>query len=158
MKNRIRVRLVDRRCFMLGAAAAASLTALSPIAINEALAENGWDEFRKTALEGAVPAGDRIHFQIPETAENGAMVSYAITVDSPMTPDDHVTAIDIYAPANPIVQIISVRMTPASGKAYFKSRMRLAKSQEVVAVARMNDGRAYVGKVKIKVLKGGCGG
>ena len=95
---------------------------------------------------------------LPEIAENGNTVPYTVHVDSPMTEKDYVKTLHVYATGNPGPQIVSANFTPMSGKAYIKGRMRLAKTQDVVAVAQMSTGKVYIGRTAVKVTVGGCGG
>jgi sulfur-oxidizing protein SoxY len=157
MTEKNQVTIVNRRHFVLGASAIAALAALSPLAGSDAHAK-GWEEFMKEAIKGATPAEGRVKIDLPEIAENGNTVPYTVTVDSPMTDADHVKALHVYATGNPGPQIISAQLTPLCGKAYVKSRMRLAKTQDIVAVAEMSDGKVYMGKSTVKVTIGGCGG
>ena len=52
----------------------------------------------------------------------------------------------------------SIHFTPANGVAQASTRMRLAKTQNVVTIAEMSDGKAYITKAEVKVTIGGCGG
>ena len=157
MSEKIQIEVVDRRSFILGASAVATLAALAPLGSSPASAK-AWGDFLKEAIGEATPAEGKVKVDLPEIAENGNTVPYKVNVESPMTDGDHVKAIHVYATGNPGPQIISAKFTPMSGKAYVKSRMRLAKTQEVVAVAQMSDGKVYMGKTTVKVTIGGCGG
>ncbi len=106
----------------------------------------------KTLQEG------RITIKLPHVAENGNTVPVTVTVDSPMTEEDHVTAVHLFAEQNPAPEIASFHLTPMSGEAKIATRVRLAKTQNVVAVAQMSDGSIYIGKKQVKVTIGGCGG
>ena len=108
---------------------------------------------------GKTPIEGKISFEeLPKIAENGNTVPFTISVESPMTDQDYVKAIHVLAEENPKPDIVTFRLTPQSGKAWVKARMRLAKTQNVVAVAEMSDGAMYITKQKIKVTIGGCGG
>ena len=157
MTDKIQIEVVDRRTFILGASAVATLAALAPLGSTPASAK-AWGDYLKEAIKGATPVEGKVKVDLPEIAENGNTVPYKVNVESPMTDADHVTALHVYATGNPGPQIISAKFTPMSGKAYVKSRMRLAKTQEVVAVAQMSDGKVYMGKTTVKVTIGGCGG
>jgi len=161
MTDKIHLKITNRRSFVLGASAAAAFVALAPMASAPASAKGkSWEAFMKEAIKGATPVEGKVKVNLPEIAENGNTVPYSVTVDSPMTDADHVKAIHVYATGNPGPQIISATLTPMCGKAYVKSRMRLAKTQEqeVVVVAEMSDGKVYMGKSNVKVTIGGCGG
>jgi sulfur-oxidizing protein SoxY len=75
-----------------------------------------------------------------------------------MTEADHVKAVHIFSEGNPIPNVASIRFSPASGRARAATRMRMAKTQNVIAVAEMSDGSVYMAKAKVKVTIGGCGG
>jgi sulfur-oxidizing protein SoxY len=100
----------------------------------------------------------RISLELPQIAENGNTVPVAFEIDSPMTETDYVKAVHLYAEKNPLPNVASFHFTPRSGKARASTRMRLAKTQNVVAVAEMSDGSVYMAKTEVKVTIGGCGG
>jgi sulfur-oxidizing protein SoxY len=96
--------------------------------------------------------------ELPEIAENGNTVPFTITVDSPMTDKDHVKAIHIIATSNPQPGVATFRLSPISGKAAVASRMRLQRTQDVIGIAELSDGRFLMTKRPVKVTIGGCGG
>ncbi len=100
----------------------------------------------------------RISLELPQIAENGNTVPIAFEVESPMTEQDYVKAVHIYAEKYPLPSVATFPFTPRSGKARASTRMRLAKTQNVVAVAEMSDGSVYMAKTEVKVTIGGCGG
>jgi len=102
--------------------------------------------------------GDMIHLELPQIAENGNTVPIKVSVDSPMTAQDYVKAVHIFAEKNPVAEVVTFHFTPASGKASASTRMRLAKTQNVVALVQMSNGSAYTAKKQVKVTIGGCGG
>ena len=99
----------------------------------------------------------KIKLDLPESADNGAVVPISVEVESPMTEKDHVWSLHLFAFDNPEPQIASYSFTPASGRASIATRIRLAKSQEVIAVAEMSNGKVYVAKGPINVMTGGWG-
>lgn len=107
---------------------------------------------------GAKPVEGKITLEVPEIAENGNVVPFAVTVDSPMTADSHIKAVHILSTENPQPVIASFRFSPASGKASVASRMRLAKTQDVVVLAEHSDGKLWISRSTVKVTIGGCGG
>lgn len=109
------------------------------------------------AAGGTVGEG-KITLKAPEIAENGNSVPVAVSVDSPMTSDSYVESVAIFADGNPRPEVITFNFTPASGEAFASTRMRLAKTQNVVAVAKMNDGSVFSDSRNVKVTIGGCGG
>lgn len=116
------------------------------------------DAALKSIMGDAKPVEGKITLDMPEIAENGNTVPFTVSVESPMTEKDYVKAIHVLAAGNPQPGVASFQLAPASGRAFASSRMRLAKTQDVVAVAEMSDGRFLVGKRTVKVTIGGCGG
>jgi sulfur-oxidizing protein SoxY len=151
--------LVDRRAFVLRASAA---VALAPLLVAQGAAQDAaraWEEALKAIAGDARPATDsRFTFELPEVAENGNMVPFTISVASPMTEKDHVRAIHIIATANPLPNVASFRFTPLSGRAWVASRMRLARTQDVIGLAELGDGKFLMTRRPVKVTIGGCGG
>lgn len=105
-----------------------------------------------------VEAGGPIQLKTPEIAENGNSVPVSFTVDSPMSEDDHIASVMIMAAENPSPDVATFHFTPASGMAQASTRMRLAKTQDVIAVAKTNTGKLFQVSNNVKVTIGGCGG
>lgn len=100
----------------------------------------------------------RIAMELPEIAENGNVVPFTLVVDSPMTEQAFVRSVRVFSTANPQPLIGTFRFTTESGKAAVSSRMRLAKTQDVIALAELSDGTFLVSQKNVKVTIGGCGG
>ncbi len=145
---------VTRRTAMAlgGAALVAGVAGITPAHASEI------DERISEFTGGAEAQSGRISIDAPEIAENGNTVPIGITVDSPMTDDDFVEAVIVLAAGNPRPGVATFHFSPASGEAAAKTRMRLAKTQDIVAVARMSDGSFYRENRTVKVTIGGCGG
>lgn len=107
---------------------------------------------------GRAAENGRITIVVPELAENGNNVPISIAVESPMTVENHITEVIIVAEANPLPQVAKLHFTPLSGRAEASARMRLAASQNIVVVAKTNDGRLFTAARQVKVTVGGCGG
>jgi sulfur-oxidizing protein SoxY len=107
---------------------------------------------------GAEMAEGRIRLSTPEIAENGNTVPIEVDVDSDMTPESYVESVIVLADGNPNPGVVTFHFSPASGAAVAKTRIRLAKTQNVIAVAKMNDGSFYRASNEVKVTIGGCGG
>ncbi len=154
-----RVRLVDRRNFVLGAGAAALIGAgigAAPAA-NAAPHSAAFEATLLGLLNGSTPKEGGIDMDLPENVENGNYVPVALSVESPMTPENHVTAIHLLSTQNPRAHVATFRFTLLSGRARVTSRMRLAKTQEVVAIAELNDGTFLMSTRFVDVKVGGCG-
>lgn len=100
----------------------------------------------------------KIKLDVPEIAENGLVVPVTVDVESPMTEQDYVKAVHVFADGNPLPGIVSYKFTPACGKASASTRMRLAQTQNVVCIAEMSNGNLHMAKANVKVTIGGCGG
>jgi len=116
------------------------------------------DEAIKERIGDAGMQEGRITLDLPQIAENGNTVPLTVEIDSPMTDMDHVKAVHIFAEGNPLPRVASFYFSPKSGRARAATRIRLAKTQNVVAVAEMSDGSVYTTKTEVKVTIGGCGG
>ena len=102
--------------------------------------------------------GGKIKLDVPEIAENGLVVPVNVEVDSPMTEQDYVKAVHVFADGNPFPGVVSYRFTPACGKASASTRMRLAQTQNIICIAEMSGGGLHMAKANVKVTIGGCGG
>ncbi len=112
----------------------------------------------KKAIGGAAAKAGKVSIKLPEIAENGRTVPLTVSVDSPMTAGDHVKRIIVMSEGNPNPQVVEFNLTPGVGKAEISTRIRLGKTQNVIASAVMSNGSVYTGKKKVKVTIGGCGG
>ncbi len=149
---------LDRRTFILGGSAVAALLPfLSRDAAAQAAAQP-WEDAIKKIIGDNKPTESRLTFELPEIAENGNTVPFTVTVESPMSEQDHVKAIHLISTGNPQPGIATFHFTPTSGRASASSRMRLAKTQDVIGVAELSDGKFLMAKRSVKVTIGGCGG
>lgn len=102
------------------------------------------------------PSEERITLELPEIAENGNFVPVTISVDSPMTDDDHVRKLHILSTSNPQPVVATFHLSPLNGRAVVQSRMRLARTQDVIALAETSKGDLLLARVLVKVTIGGC--
>jgi len=116
------------------------------------------DAYVKKMIGDKKPTTGKITFDLPQIAENGNTVPVGVSVESPMTADNYVKAVYLMADGNPAPEVATLFFTPMSGKASSSLRMRLAKTQNIVAVAEMSDGSTFTAKQEVKVTIGGCGG
>ncbi len=123
-----------------------------------ALAANDSSELIKAFTGGKAPAEGKVKLDLPEIAENGNTVPMTVSVESPMTAQSYVTDVLVVADGNPRGGVATFHFTPDSGVAEANTRIRLATSQNVVAIAKMNDGSLFMGQKPVKVTIGGCGG
>jgi len=102
----------------------------------------------------ATPGG--ITVKLPQLAENGNSVPLQLAVDSPMSPEDHVEALYVIAPRNPRPLVATFHLGPDSGRAEVATRMRLAGTQKVVALARLSGGRFLLTETEVLVTSAAC--
>jgi len=145
-----------RRVLTISAGALA--TAGFGASIRSARAANDAQDLIRKFTGGKPATEGKVHLDLPEIAENGNTVPMTVTVDSPMTEDQHVTAVLIVADENPRGGVATFHFSPASGVAEANTRIRLAATQNITAVARMSDGSFFMTAKQVKVTIGGCGG
>ena len=108
-------------------------------------------------LTGANPINKgRVKLGVPPLVENGHLVPLTVSVESPMTEADHVTAIHVFTERNPLPEMASFRIGPRAGRAYVATRVRLADTQNVIAIAQMNDGSFWSDSVFMIVTLAAC--
>jgi sulfur-oxidizing protein SoxY len=151
------MRQVDRREFVRGGAAVVTVVMAAGDTLAQEVAQ-GWEEAVKKIVGEAKPVEARITLELPEIAENGNTVPFTVSVESPMTEKEYVRAIHVISTGNPQPGVVTFRLTPQSGKAAVASRMRLARTQDVIALAELSDGKVLQNRRSVKVTIGGCGG
>jgi sulfur-oxidizing protein SoxY len=147
----------NRREALAISAGAVSMAAFG-LSIRPALAKNGVGEEIKKFTGGKTAAQGHIKLDLPEIAENGNTVPMTVLVESPMTEQAYVSEVLVVADGNPRPRVVSFHFSPASGKAEASTRIRLLATQNITAIAKMNDGSFYTATKQVKVTIGGCGG
>ena len=147
-----------RQALALGAGALAAAGGLTARARPALAAKNDADELIKKFTGGKEPVTGKVKLDLPQIAENGNTVPITVSVESPMTEQAYVSEVMVVADANPRAGVVTFRFTPASGIAEANTRIRLAETQNVVALAKMSDGSVYMASQEVKVTIGGCGG
>jgi sulfur-oxidizing protein SoxY len=105
---------------------------------------------------GARVQQGRVKLDIAALIENGNAVPITVSVDSPMTAADHVRSIAVFNERNPQREVLQATLGPRAGKAQVATRIRLATSQKLVALARMNDGSVWSQRVDVLVTLAAC--
>lgn len=154
MKDHTLRHLIDRRNVLVGATTVLLVVGVGPASAQE----DSWEAELKKVIGGAKPIEGKITLDLPEIAENGNTVPFSVAVDSPMTEKEYVKAVHVLSTGNPQPRIATFHFTPESGKAALASRMRLAKTQDILAVAEFSDGQFATTRRTVKVTIGGCGG
>lgn len=107
-------------------------------------------------LAGRTPRFERIRLGIPAIADNGFAVPMRVSVDGPFAPGPYVKAIRLFSETNPVPDMAVFEFPVPIERAEIESRIRLAGTQQVVAVAEMTDGRVYAVATEVIVTLAGC--
>jgi sulfur-oxidizing protein SoxY len=150
--------IASRRGFLVrsaGLAAGVGILSVVPLARGHATPQAMREEIRRIVGEGVLQHG-RVTLDLPPLVENGNAAPLTGAVDSPMSEADHVTAIHIVNEKNPQPHVISVTIGPRAGRARVSTRIKLADSQQVVAIAEMSDGSFWTGSADVIVTLAAC--
>ncbi len=112
----------------------------------------------KKVFGGKAVKDGKINLDVPSIAENGLVVPLSFEVESPMTDNDYVKQVHVFAEGNPNPLVAAFHFTPMMPKAAGQIRIRLAATQNVHVYAEMSNGDVYGVKKEVKVTIGGCGG
>ena len=145
--------MTSRRDFLIaiaggvGLASAAGKARATPAAMQDAI--------RKVVGQAQIHPG-RVKLDVPPLIDNGNAVALSVAVDSPMTQADHVKAIHVFTERNPQPNVLSVYLGPRSGRASIATRVRLADTQKVIAIAELSDGSFWSDSVDVVVTLSAC--
>lgn len=109
-----------------------------------------------TVIGNAPLREGKITLDVPPLVENGNVVPLTVSVESPMTDADHVKAIHVFNEKNPQPFVITARLSPRNGRAKISTRMKLADTQTVIAVAEMSDGSFWKASAEVIVTIAAC--
>jgi sulfur-oxidizing protein SoxY len=98
----------------------------------------------------------RVKIAIPPLVENGNSVGMTVAVESPMTSADYVRRIAVFNEKNPQPNVAVFHLGPRSGRANVQTRIRLATSQKLMAVAEMSDGTFWSDTTDVYVTLAAC--
>lgn len=110
---------------------------------------------KKVVGEAPLKKG-KLKIDLPPLIENGNAVPLVLSCDSPMTAEDHVKAMHVFTEKNPQPNVISIQLGPRAGRASVSTRIRLADSQKVVAIAQMSDGSFWSEEIEVVVTLAAC--
>jgi sulfur-oxidizing protein SoxY len=110
---------------------------------------------RNVVGEAEVHAG-KVKLDIPPLVENGNTVPMTVTIASPMTSEDHVRSIHVFNEKNPQPNIGNFYLGPRAGRAQVSTRIRLADSQKITAIAHLSDGSFWSASVDVVVTLAAC--
>src|SRR5688500_14357077 len=114
------------------------------------------DEAIRAFTGGAEVRNERIQLEIPPLVENGNAVGVTVSVDSPMTATHYVRRIALLNEKNPQADVAIFQLSPRMGRARVSTRIRLAASQTVAAIAETSDGRFWSSKTSVIVTLAAC--
>ena len=143
-----------RRQF-LAAAGGIATGAFVSLRHGEATPASMGSAIRQVVGEASVQTG-KVRLEVPPLVENGNTVSLTISVTSPMTAADHVTSIHIFNEKNPQPNVVAIHIGPRAGRARVSTRIRLADTQTIIAIARMSDGSFWSAKADVIVTLAAC--
>ena len=137
--------LTRRQIIWIGAGAVAA-AGLGSGAIAKPL-----DEALAAFTDGADVTDGGVELTTPEIAENGNTVPIEVAAPG-------AKMIAVFAEGNPEAEVVTFTFGPLAGSRSAKTRIRLARTQNVIAVAQMEDGSFKRATREVKVTIGGCGG
>ncbi|TWI28299.1 SoxY-related AACIE arm protein [Mesorhizobium tianshanense] len=149
---RVHGRLVGRRQLLRAGMTGLLVTSLPRWAI----ARPSLDEAIRAFTRGADVLDGRVRLDLPPLVENGNAVGITVAAESPMTAGDHVRRIAVFNEKNPEANVAVFHLGPRSGRAAVSTRIRLASSQVVVAVAEMSDGSFWSSRASAIVTLAAC--
>jgi sulfur-oxidizing protein SoxY len=146
-----------RRGF-LGLAGSAAVAGFVPVVTLHPL--NATPETLSSAIRNVVGGSPvregKVKLDIPPLVENGNTVPMTVKVTSPMTTNDFVKSIHVFNEKNPQPNIGNFYLGPEAGRAQVATRIRLADSQKVTAIAHLSDGSFWSGSVEVVVTLAAC--
>jgi sulfur-oxidizing protein SoxY len=110
----------------------------------------------RNVTNGAAVKTGKVKLDVPPLVENGNTVPMTVSVASPMAPEDFVKSIHVFNEKNPQPNIGNFHFGPNSGRAQVSTRIRLADSQKVVAIAQLSDGSFWSASVDVVVTLAAC--
>jgi sulfur-oxidizing protein SoxY len=110
----------------------------------------------RNVVGAAVVRTGKVKLEMPPLVENGNTVPMTVSVLSPMTPDDYVKSIHVFNEKNPQPNIGNFYLGPHAGRAQVSTRIRLADSQKIVAIARLSDDTFWSASVDVIVTLAAC--
>jgi sulfur-oxidizing protein SoxY len=105
---------------------------------------------------GAQLQTGRVKLDIPPLVENGNSVPMTVTVTSPMTSTDYVKSIHVFNEKNPQPNLGNFYLRPNAGRAQVATRVRLADSQKIIAIAKLSDGSLWSVTAEVVVTLAAC--
>ena len=144
---------MKRRGFLAAVGGAIALPALTRRARAQV---TPLDPHLRAITKGVPVRKGKVTLELPQLADNGNSVAMKVSVQSPMTAEDHVKSIHLFSDRNPVTHMAGFYLGPRAGKAEVSSRVRLAGSQRVTAVAQLSDGSFWSDAAEVVVTLSAC--
>jgi sulfur-oxidizing protein SoxY len=141
----------DRRAFLAGAA----LLTVLPLASARATPESMAAAIKEVVGAGTIREG-KVKLDLPPLVENGNVVPLTVSVESPMTPADHIKAIHVFNEKNPQPHVFDARLGPRNGRAVVATRIKLGDSQKIIAIAETSTGQFWSASADVIVTLAAC--
>jgi sulfur-oxidizing protein SoxY len=110
----------------------------------------------KEVVGGAVIREGKVKLDLPPLVENGNTVPLTVSVESPMTPADHIKAIHVFNEKNPQPHVFDARLGPRNGRAVVATRIKLGDSQKIIAIAETSTGQFWSASADVIVTLAAC--
>jgi sulfur-oxidizing protein SoxY len=110
----------------------------------------------RNVVGAAVVRSGKVKIDVPPLVENGNTVPITVSVVSPMTPEDHVKSIHVFNEKNPQPNIGNFYLGPRAGRGQISTRIRLADSQKITAIAQLSDGSFWSASADVVVTLAAC--
>ncbi|MBI2224503.1 MAG: SoxY-related AACIE arm protein [Betaproteobacteria bacterium] len=148
----------SRRNFLAAAGGLAAAAALPSIATAQSTRTppNNMPEVIRRLVGSAQINKGKVKLGLPPLVENGHMVPLTVSVESPMTEAAHVKAIHVFTEKNPLPEVASFHLGARAGRARVATRIRLADTQTVVAIAELSDGSFWSDSTHVIVTLAAC--
>ncbi|MGH1350778.1 MAG: thiosulfate oxidation carrier protein SoxY [Methyloligellaceae bacterium] len=145
-------KLHSRRRFLSHLSLILSLPLSLPLLSSSAHAKTElWQKRLKQIVQDIKPIEGRVSIELPAIATHGNLVPITISVVSPMSEQDYVQSITLISNRNKTPELAEFQFSPLSGKAECSTTLRLEENQEIMALAKMNDGKLYIGRRQAKI-------
>jgi sulfur-oxidizing protein SoxY len=143
--------VTTRRAFLAGA----TIVCVLPFGPARATPEAMAAAIKEVVGAGTIREG-KVKLDLPPLVENGNTVPLTVSVESPMTPADHVKAIHVFNEKNPQPHVFSARLGPQNGRAVIATRIKLADSQKIIAIAETSTGQFFSASADVIVTLAAC--
>jgi sulfur-oxidizing protein SoxY len=110
----------------------------------------------RDVVGAAIVKTGKVKLDIPPLVENGNTVPMTVSVTSPMTSEEYVKSIHVFNEKNPQPNIGNYYLGPRAGRAQVSTRIRLADSQKITAIAQLSDGSFWQTSVDVVVTLAAC--